>query len=58
MTNNDWTAVAPNGPTVSTVTTFGVPYGVALEDSAALVPTAQDDASHRPVNRRRFFAKI
>ena len=54
MTNNDGTAVAPNAPSV---TTLGVPYGVGLEDSAVLVPTSQDDVSHRPVNRRRFFAK-
>lgn len=55
MTNNDWSLVTPNGPTV---TTRGVLYGVALEDSAVPVPTSQDDVSHRPVNRRRFFAKI
>lgn len=35
----------------------GVNHCVAFEESAVLVPMSQDEASHRPVNRRRFFAK-
>ena len=57
MIHTDSTAVTARFPEEPTETGPAVFHGVALDDPAVFVSALQDNASQRPVNRRRFLAK-